>query len=144
MPKKVKKSARKKAVRKVKKAVKKPREKSVKKAVKKPAKKAVKRAAKPKTAQKAAAKTKTGAGTKSKAIGKVTHYYDKIGVAVVKLSAPLAVGEEIRISGHGREFTQAVDSMQVDHKAVGRAGKGQELGLKVTKEAKEGDAIFRA
>ena len=76
-------------------------------------------------------------------IGKVTHYYDKIGVAVIELNNSLAAGDEIKISGHDNEFTQKVESMQVEHKAVEKAKKGDLVGLKVDKKVKEGDEVFR-
>lgn len=76
-------------------------------------------------------------------VGKITHYYDKIGVAVVELTASLAVGDTIKISGHGREFTQAVGSMQIEHESVKTAKKGQAIGLAVEREAKENDEVYR-
>lgn len=77
-----------------------------------------------------------------KKIGKITHYYDKIGVAVVELENNLSVGNTIKISGHDMEFTQVVTSMQIEHKELETAKKGQEIGLKVEKPVKEGDQIF--
>ena len=76
-------------------------------------------------------------------VGKITHYYDKISVAVVEVLAPLAVGDSIKISGHGRDFTQTVSSMQIEHEEIKEAKKGQVVGMKVDQEAKEGDEIFR-
>jgi len=76
-------------------------------------------------------------------IGEVTHYYDKIGVAVVELTGSLAVGDQIRISGHGNEFTQKVDSMQIEHENVKEAKKGQAIGLKIDQKVKDGDEVFK-
>lgn len=76
-------------------------------------------------------------------VGEVTHYYDKIGVAVVELTGSLAVGDEIRISGHGNEFTQKVDSMQIEHENVKEAKKGQAVGLKVDQKVKDSDEVFK-
>ncbi|PIU03572.1 hypothetical protein COT44_02595 [Candidatus Shapirobacteria bacterium CG08_land_8_20_14_0_20_39_18] len=75
-------------------------------------------------------------------IGKITHYYDKIGVAVLELSATLKDGETIRISGHGNEFTQTVSSMQVEHKQIESAKKGDAVGMKVDQAVKEGDEVY--
>ena len=76
-------------------------------------------------------------------IGKVTHYYDKLGVAVVKvLKQPLKVGDTVKISGHDNEFTQTVESLQVEHKQVNRLGKGESGGMKVDKPVKEGDVLY--
>lgn len=76
-------------------------------------------------------------------VGKVTHYYDKIGVTVVELTDSLSVGDEIRISGHGNEFTQKVASMQIEHENVETAKKGQAVGLKVDQKVKDGDEVFK-
>lgn len=76
-------------------------------------------------------------------IGKVTHYFDKIGVAVVELASPLASGDTIKISGHDKEFTQEVTSLQVEHEKVDKAKKGDSVGLKVDKEVKSGDEVFK-
>ena len=76
-------------------------------------------------------------------VGKITHCYDKIGVAVVELTDSLAVGDTIKISGHGREFTQVVASMQIEHESIQTAKKGQTVGLAVGEEAKENDEVYR-
>lgn len=78
-----------------------------------------------------------------KKVGKVAHYYDKIGVAVVDLTGQLLVGDTIKIGGKSEEFTQKVGSMEVEHKKVKRGRKGQSLGLKVTKEVKKGDRVYK-
>jgi putative protease len=79
-----------------------------------------------------------------KPIGKITHFFSKIGVAVVKLDAPLKVGDKIKIEGHGNVVEQAVDSMQVEHEQIKEAKKGMEVGMKVAGEVKEGDLVFKA
>lgn len=76
-------------------------------------------------------------------IGTITHYYDKIGVAVLELTDTLSVGDTIRISGHGQEFTQAVTSIQIEHENIQTAKKGQAIGLKVEQEVKDGDEVFK-
>lgn len=75
--------------------------------------------------------------------GKVTHYYDKIGVAVIEVKSPLAVGEEIKISGQDREFTQKIESIQVEHQQIQKAPKGKVIGLKVDQPVKENDLVFK-
>ncbi len=77
-------------------------------------------------------------------IGEVTHYFDKIGVAIVKLSAPLAKGDKIRVKGATTDFDQTVESMQVDHSEVESAKSGDELGIKVADKAREGDDVLKA
>lgn len=75
-------------------------------------------------------------------VGKVTHYYPKIGVAVVDLSAGLAVGDLILFSG-SNEFTQSVSSIQVEHESIPAAKKGDTVGLKVDQPVKPGDVLSR-
>lgn len=76
-------------------------------------------------------------------VGTVTHYFDKIGVAVVDLTDGLKVGDSIKISGRGQEFTMKVDSMQEEHNQIQEAKKGQAVGLKVTQPVKEGDEVYK-
>lgn len=77
-----------------------------------------------------------------KLIGKVTHYFDKIGVAVFNLNGQLKVGDEIHLLGHGADFTQKVDSMQIEHQNIDRAKKGADVGLKVSEKVKPGAQVF--
>lgn len=76
-------------------------------------------------------------------VGKVTHFYDKINVAVVELNGNLKIGDTIKIVGHGNEFTQTVNSMQIEHEKLEEAHKDQEIGLQTDKPAKEGDVVFK-
>ncbi|MEM2916221.1 MAG: translation elongation factor-like protein [Candidatus Woesearchaeota archaeon] len=79
-----------------------------------------------------------------KPIGKITHFFNKISVAVVKLDAPIKVGDKIKIEGHGQSFEQKVESMQVEHEQIQEAKKGMEVGMKVSQPCKEGDLVFKA
>lgn len=76
-------------------------------------------------------------------IGKVVHYYDKAGVAIIELAAPLAVGDTIKIKHGESEFEQHVASMQIEHAAVQSAKKGDSVGVKVDQKAKEGSQVFK-
>ena len=71
-------------------------------------------------------------------MGEVTHYYDKIGVAVVKLvSGDLKVGDKVKlVNSAGEEFEQEIKSMQIEHAKIEIAKKGDEFGLKVDTPAK--------
>lgn len=77
----------------------------------------------------------------AKTIGKVHHYFDKIGVAALVLSGPLAVGDTVKISGHDKELTQIVESMQVEHEQVQKAKKGDDVAIKTDSPVKEGDEV---
>ncbi|MEM1990844.1 MAG: U32 family peptidase C-terminal domain-containing protein, partial [Candidatus Bathyarchaeia archaeon] len=74
-------------------------------------------------------------------VGKVTHYFSKIGVAVVELKAPLAVGDRIIIRGPTTDFEQVVESMQIEHKNIEKAEAGQSIGLKVNQRVRERDIV---
>ena len=76
-------------------------------------------------------------------IGRVKHYYSKISVAIIELSAPLSVGENITIIGPKTEFAQEVSSMQVEHHYITSAQSGDLVGLKVMEKVREGDRVFR-
>ncbi|MDP2873982.1 MAG: hypothetical protein Q8N84_01690 [bacterium] len=75
-------------------------------------------------------------------IGKVIHYFDKIGVAVLKLNAALKVGATIHILGPKTDFQQPVDSMQVEHESIEEAKAGESVGLKALEPVREGDKVF--
>lgn len=75
-------------------------------------------------------------------VGVVTHYYTKIGVAVIELSDALRVGDTIHIKGATSDFTQKVESIQIEHKSVEEAKKGDSIGLKVKEHAREHDKVF--
>jgi putative protease len=76
-------------------------------------------------------------------VGEVTHYYDKIGVAIVKLSNRLKVGDIISIEGKSTNFQQKVESIQIEHINVEEAGSGESIGLKVIQKVREGDKIYK-
>ncbi|MFH1327539.1 MAG: translation elongation factor-like protein [Candidatus Bathyarchaeota archaeon] len=76
-------------------------------------------------------------------VGKVTHYFSKISVAIVKLEAPLGVGDTILIRGNTTNFEQPVESIQMEHKNVENAEPGQDVGLKVIKKVMEKDIVYK-
>ncbi len=108
---------------------KKPVKKVVKKVVKKIVKKAVKKVA----------STKNG-----KFIGKITHYFSNIEVAVIELTAPLKTGDSIRvIGGQETDFEQEVGSMQIDHKDIKVGKKNDSVGLKINEKVHEGYNVYK-
>ncbi len=78
-----------------------------------------------------------------KEIGRVTNYFSKIGVAVIKLTAPLKLGDEVRIRGGTRDFQQTVESMQVEHQPIEEAAPGQEIALKLDQKARVNDKVYK-
>lgn len=73
----------------------------------------------------------------------VTHYYDKIGVAVFQVLALIKVGDKLKIKGKDTEFEQVVTSMQVEHQDIKQAKKGDNIGIKVDQPVKEGNEVYR-
>ncbi len=79
-----------------------------------------------------------------KKVGIVTHYFGKIGVAAIEITeGELHVGDTIHVKGHSTDFTQPIDSMQVEHEAVQIARRGDSVGLKVAGHAREHDEVFK-
>lgn len=78
-----------------------------------------------------------------KKIGKISHFFSNISVAVVDLSAELKKGDLITIEGPHTNVKQKVTSMQVEHKSVASAKKGQSVGMKVPDRVREGDLVYK-
>lgn len=76
-------------------------------------------------------------------IGCVTHFFAKINVAVIELSAPLAVGNTILVKGPTTDFEQVVESMQIEHENIEKAEAGQSVGLRVEQRVRKGDIIYK-
>lgn len=77
-----------------------------------------------------------------KEIGKITHYFDKISVGVINLSSSLKVGQTIRVKGVNEDFEQEIESMQLDHKDVKIAKKGDLVAIKVNNPVHKNDKIL--
>ena len=81
---------------------------------------------------------------KSNPIGKVAHWYDKLGVAVIKLNKAIKVGDRIKVKRGDQEFTDTVTSMQLNHESISSGKKGDEVAVKVSQPAKEGAEVYAA
>ena len=78
-----------------------------------------------------------------KLIGKVNHWFGKIGVAGIELTDKLAVGDHIHFLGYTTDFDQDVTSMQIMHQDVAAAGPGDDVGIKVQFRARVGDRVYK-
>lgn len=76
-------------------------------------------------------------------VGRVTHFFSKINVAVIELTAPIAVGDRLVFKGPNTDFEQTVESMQIEHENVQRAEAGQSIGLKVNERVRETDTVYK-
>jgi len=77
----------------------------------------------------------------AKAIGIITHYFPRVRAAVVKLNAPLKIGDTIKVKGHTTDFIQTITSMQIDRVPITLAKKGQEIGLMVNSRVRQHDIV---
>jgi hypothetical protein len=76
-------------------------------------------------------------------IGHISHFYSKINVAIIELTLPLSIGDNILVKGPLTDFYQKVDSIQIDHKEIHNADGGQSVGLKLTQFAREKDVVYK-
>ena len=77
-------------------------------------------------------------------IGNVTHYFSHAKVAAIDVTGELKVGDTIHIKGHTSDFTQKVDSMQMEHASVTIAKSGDKVGIQVKEHAREHDVVYKA
>jgi len=78
-----------------------------------------------------------------KEIGKITHWYDKINVAVIKLTDALKKGDRIKVKKGTEEIEESVGSLQIDHVDVEKGKKKDEVAVKLSQKAKEGSTVYR-
>ena len=76
-------------------------------------------------------------------IGKVVHYYDKMGVAVVKLDKKLSIGDKVGLAYGEDSYEQTIESMQLDHSSIQSGKKGDEVAIKVDQKAKKGTLVLK-
>jgi hypothetical protein len=84
------------------------------------------------------------AGPGEERVGIVTHYYNHLMVAIVKLeSGSIGLGDVVHVKGHTSDFTQTIDSLEVEHVHVNAVNPGQSFGLRVKDHAREHDVVFK-
>jgi len=82
-------------------------------------------------------------GEELQKIGKIAHFFTKINVAVIDLTASISVGDRILIKGPTTNLEQTIDSMEIEHEKVTRAEAGQSIGLKVDDRVRENDTVYK-
>ena len=82
-------------------------------------------------------------GEEGKLIGRVSHYFSKIGVAVIDLSDSLKTGDAIKIVGGETDFTQTIESMQAEHQNIEEAKAGDSIGVKVIQKVREDYKVYK-
>ena len=78
-----------------------------------------------------------------KRIGQVTHYFGRLGVAVLELTDGLEVGDVVHILGHTTDFTERVESMEIEHQTLDAVGPGSDVALKVSERVRSGDTVYK-
>jgi len=106
------------------------------------------RAVKKKTVRKKTKKLPRKAAPEKKkpmvAIGVITHYFPHVKAGVLKIKkGSIAVGDTLHIKGHTTDFKQKVNSMQLDHAPIQKAGKGKEIGIYVKSRVRQNDAVYK-
>ena len=76
-------------------------------------------------------------------VGRVSHFFTKISVAVIELTATVSVGDRILIKGPTTNLEQTIDSMEIEHEKVQRAKAGESIGLKVKDRVRETDIVYK-
>ena len=79
----------------------------------------------------------------SERVGKVTHYFNKIRVAVLELSQTIRVDDRLHFLGKHTDFPQQVESLQIENEPVEQADKGSDVAIKVEQRVRQGDSVFR-
>jgi len=81
---------------------------------------------------------------KEEKIGFVSNYFGKISVAAVDITdGTVSVGDTLHFLGHTTDFESTVNSMQIEHKSVAEAKKGDSIGIKVSEKVREGDKVYK-
>jgi putative protease len=76
-------------------------------------------------------------------IGRISHFYDRICVAVLALTDTIALGDQVHITGHATDLVQEVTSLEIEHEKVSGAGPEDEVALKVAEPVRKGDKVFK-
>lgn len=78
-----------------------------------------------------------------KQIGEVFNYFEHVGVIAINLTAPLKLGDTIRIVGGDKDFTEVISSMQIEGKNVEKAKKGDSVGIKISEKVHKGYKVYK-
>ncbi len=76
-------------------------------------------------------------------IGKISHYFGNLKVAAAQLTGELKVGDQVHVKGHTTDILQTVDSLEVNHQKVEKAGAGDDVAFKVNDKVRTGDQLLR-
>jgi len=78
-----------------------------------------------------------------KEIGIIEHFFGHLSVAALKLTdGTLKVGDTIHVKGHTTDFTEKINSMQIDNQDVQEAKPGDDIGIKMEGKCREHDKVY--
>lgn len=79
-----------------------------------------------------------------KEIGVVSDYFAHIGVVAVEVTGgELGVGDTLHFKGHTTDFTQTIESMQIEHQQIEKAKVGDSIGIKVKERVRKHDKVYK-
>lgn len=77
-------------------------------------------------------------------VGVVFNYFAKPEVAAINITdGVLEIGDTIHIKGETTDFTQKIESMQIEREPVKKAEKGQSVGIKVKERVRPNDVVYK-
>ena len=76
-------------------------------------------------------------------VGRVSHFFGRINVAIIEITETISLGDQILIKGPSTDIEQTVDSMEIEHVKVKQAESGQTIGMKVKYHVRENDTVYK-
>jgi len=76
-------------------------------------------------------------------VGRVSHFFGRINVAIIEVTDIISVGDQILIKGPTTDIEQTIDSMEIEHTKVKQAEAGQSIGMKVNARVRENDIVYK-
>lgn len=76
-------------------------------------------------------------------VGRVVHYYNKLGVAVLDLDVPIHKGDTLHFAGRATDFSQPLESMEINHKQVDDAFVNDDVAVQVNGRVRTGDRVYK-
>jgi len=76
-------------------------------------------------------------------VGRVSHFFGRINVAIIEVKDTISVGDQILIKGPTTDIEQTIDSMEIEHTKVKQAEAGQSIGMKVNGRVRENDIVYK-
>lgn len=77
-------------------------------------------------------------------IGIVEHFFAKVSVAAIRITdGHLKVGDTLHFLGASTDFTQKIESMEIDRNPVESVKAGDDVGIKVKERVREHDYVYK-